>query len=284
MSRLDYFADAHNAHHLGRGEVHFTAPLLPAGGGVNMAAYGVRWGNNWPAQPATPGELRLPPGRFVGNARGLTLTPTVRRLATSAWDTRGNLVVDAVEASLVLHGHGAANLVDALHAVRTRPDSRQASETIHTGRASIEAGCTLFTRHLVDLAQPVLVQPSWADWEEGVHWRRTAHGVLIAAGFSGPIGSSIQIRYTPEGSADTLDALAQPGIELGLSFAGTNLIDGRPVRLDAYRCRPILEGSFAPLNESVGAISLKFSLQPVRVSAAATAWYRVLRGHYNDAH
>ncbi len=270
------YLEEHNPHYLGRGEVHFTAPLLP-GGGVNMAAYGARWGANWPAQSS---ELRLPPGRFVGNARALTITPSVRRLRTSPWDTRDNLVVDAVTASLVLHGHGVRNLADALHAARTRPDSHQASQTIYTGRASVEAGCMLFTRHLIDLGQPVVVEPSWAEWQEDVHWRRTPHGILVLMGFSGPIGSQIQIRYAPEGSVESLDALTAPGIELGISYAGTNVVDGKPVRLDAWRCRPVLDGGFSPLNESINTITLNFTIQPVRPSADVTGWYRVLRGHY----
>ena len=275
------YEQTQNPHYLGRGAVHFTAPLLPCGG-VNMSAYGARWGTNWPESCVLPGELNLPPGRFVGNARTLGITPSVRRLVTSPWDTRSNLIVDGISASLVLHGHGAQSLADALHSVRSQPGSTQRAETIPTGRASIETGCMLFTRHLVDLQQPVQVKPSWTDWQEGAHWERSAHGIQIRVGFSGPVGSSIQIRYTPEGSVDNLDAMAAPGTEFGLSYAGINRIDGKPMRIDIWRCRPVLDGGLSPLTESFGSITLNLSILPVHATATAkTSWYRVQRGQHN---
>ncbi|WP_343590119.1 hypothetical protein [Paracidovorax wautersii] len=281
---LDEYAAAHNPHFLGRGEVHFSAPLLPSGS-VNMAGYGARWGTNWPANGVPSSGLRLPPGRPVGNARSLALQPAVRRLATSAWDTRPNLVVDAVEATVQLYGHGAANLADALHATRTQASSQTTTDTIHTGRANLEAGCTLFTRHLVDTLQPVTVTPSWTTWAEGHDWERGAFGVRLLHGLAGPVGSSVSIGYHPEGSAQELDAMRLAGLELGVTWIGRNAVDGRPMRVELFRAQPVLDGALQPLGESAGAINIKFNLLPVRGAASQpTSWYRVTRGSYASTH
>lgn len=275
----DYDA-IHNPCYFGRGKVHFTAPLRPDGA-VNMQAYGGRWGDNWASVPATPGVLRLPPGRFVGNARGLTVLPQVERANVSDWDTRDNVIVQGVEASLTLYGHGAQNLADALHALRTQVAGSPLTEQFATSRASVEAGSMIFTRHLVDLAQPFSVTPSWTVWTEGVHWEREAFGVRLLSGFSGPVGSTLAVGYTPEGGADTLEALGSTGIELGLVYAGVNRATGQPVRLDCYRAQPLLSEGVQAISETAGAVTLKFNLRPVRPSTATRAsWYRVLRGAY----
>lgn len=274
--------NAHNPHFFSRGTVHFTAPLR-ADGGVNSTAYSARWGDNWDALPPTPaGVLRMPPGRFVGNARGLAITPDVTRLNTSAWDSRSNLVVNGVTAAISLFGHGAQNLADALHARRTQVSGSPVSEPFGCSRASVEAGAMFFVRHTVDLAQPVSVFPSWATWTEGVHWQREAFGIRLLQGFSGPVGASLTIGYVPEGRAESLEAFQTPGLELGLVYVGINRADNAPVRLDCYRAQPLLDGSMTPISEQAGEVTLKFNLKPVRpVSNGAPArWYRMARGHY----
>jgi hypothetical protein len=277
---LGQYEDARNPHHVGRGRVFFTPPLLPTGG-VNMDAYGRRWGNNWPSSPDIPGDPRMAPGRFVGNARGLVVRPSLRRLRTSPWDTRGNAVIDSIAASLTLYGHGAANLSDALHGLRLQHAAHETTEQVRTGAATIEAGSMLFTRHLVDMSKPVEVTPSWSTWTEGVHWRREAFGVLLLAGMSAPESARIDIRYTPEGSSDELQVFGNLGLELGLVYVGPNVIDGRMTRLELFRARPELGDGLQPLGDGVSTLTLNFNLQPVSSAAGRPAeWLRTTRGAY----
>jgi hypothetical protein len=279
VSYVDQYEAARNAHYLGRGRVYFTPPLLPTGG-VNTAAYGRLWGDNWPTTPDVPGQLHLPAGRFVGNARGLSVQPVLRRLTTSAWDARGNALVESVSASLTLYGHGAANLADALHGVRSQYASTQITEYVNTSRASVEAGGVLFTRRLVDSSKPVTVTPSWADWTEGVQWQRETFGVQLLAGMSGPIGGSVAIAYTPDGGAQSVDALGDRTLELGVVYSGINVVDRRPVRLELYRARPALDGAITPLDDGIGAVALNFSIAPVCAPGRHAEWLRVTRGQY----
>ncbi|MCL1962364.1 MAG: hypothetical protein FWG56_11480 [Desulfovibrionaceae bacterium] len=262
---------AHNPCYFGRGKLHVSAPLRADG------TQGVEG-----AQPLLPaGELRLPPGRFVGNAKGLSIVPQLARLATSAWDARDNLIVQAVEATVQLYGHGGANLALALQALRSRPGSVPVTERHAVSRANVEAGSMLFVRHLVDVRQPVTVTPSWTTWTEGMGWEREAFGVRLLAGFAGPVGGHIDIAYTPEGSAESLDAFGADGRELGLSYTGLNAHDGRPVRLDCWRAAPALDGGVQPISESAGTLTLKFALRPVRAPQQdRPAWFRMQRGQY----
>ncbi|MDR2155902.1 MAG: hypothetical protein LBE78_12915 [Burkholderiaceae bacterium] len=280
MSYVGQYEEARNAHYLGRGAVYFTPPLLPTGG-VNTAAYGLLWGDNWPATPEVPGQPHLPAGRFVGNARGLAIQPTLRRLTTSAWDARGNAIVESITVSLTLYGLGAANLADALHGVRSQYAALPITERVGTGGAGIEAGGMLFTRRLIDTSKPVTVTPSWAAWSEGVQWRRQSFGVELLAGVSGPVASSIAISYTPDGGAENIDAYADLALELGLVYTGVNVVDNRPVRVELYRARPALDGALTPLDDGIGAVTLNLSIEPVRTSPDRPAeWLRYTRGAY----
>lgn len=276
---LGQYENARNAAHLGRGRVFFTPPLLPAGG-INMDAYGRSWGANWPATPEVPGELGMAPGRFVGNGSGLTVQPTLRRVSTLAWDTRGNAVVESVAASLTLYGHGAANLADALHGLRRQCAGAATTEHVRTAGAALEAGGMLFTHHLVDAGQPMTVEPTWSTWTEGVHWQREAFGVRLLAGMSAPMGSSIAIRYTPEGSAEEVQALGNVALELGVVYVGVNAVDGRATRLELFRARPDLGGALQPLADGFSTLTLSFSLQPVRIAFGRPEWFRSTRGNY----
>lgn len=279
---LGQYESARNASHVGRGRVFFGPPLLPSGG-VNPNAYGRSWGANWPSTPAVPGEAQMAPGRFVGNGRSLAVQPTLKRLATLAWDARGNAVVDGVTASLTLYGHGAANLSDALHGLRRQYASRPVTEHLRTAGAGLDAGSMLFTQHLVDAGQPMTVEPSWASWTEGVHWRREAFGVQLLAGVAAPRGSSIAITYTPEGSAEEVSALGRVALELGVVYVGVNAVDGRAMRLELFRARPDLGGAVQPLADGFSSIALTFSLQPVRTAPGRQPeWFRSTRGNYSS--
>lgn len=278
---LDDFTATYNPHYLGRGAVYFGPPLRPDGS-VNMSAYGRRWGNNWPA--AVAGQLHVPPGRFVGNARSLSIQPEVRRLETSAWDERGNMLVESVQASIVLYGHGAQNLADAMHAHVSRASSQPATDVVNTGQASFDAGSMLFTRHMIDTQQPIIVTPSWTSWSEGADWQRRHFGIELMSGVSCPVGSAIEIRYTPEGSATVMEGLVNPGLELGLTYAGVNRVDQRPASAWCYRCAPAIESALQTISDAAGTITLQFTLKPVRLPGASTAWYRLRRGQYPMTH
>lgn len=264
-------------HYFGRGTVQLCAPLT-ATGAVNPTGYGARWGDNWPDVPGTPGELPRPAGRFVGNARGLTFQARTERAKTSAWDTGPSLVIQGVQATLTLYGHGGDNLADALSGERSQAVAFPTTDTLATGRANLHAGDMLFTRHLVDTAFAVTVSPSWATWTEGVEWQREAFGARLLVGVSGPIGSTITIGYTPEGGADQVDALRKPGVELGIVYTGINRTDGSACRVDAFRARPTPEGGLSPISEEFGTLTLTFDVLPVYLGA--THWYRVQRGNY----
>jgi hypothetical protein len=163
--------------------------------------------------------------------------------------------------------------------VRSQAVASPRTDTFATGRASVEADSMIFTRHLVDMDLPVTVTPSWATWAEGVEWVREAFGVRLLCGFSGPVGSTLAIGYTPEGGAEGLEALTATDIEMGLVYTGTNRADGSPVRLDCYRATPLLTDALRPISDAAGAVTLKFQLKPVLALPDMRArWYRVLHG------
>jgi len=270
----------HNSYYFGRGKVQFTAPLLP-NGRVNSSGYWQRWGNNWDSLPAVPGDPVLAPGRFVGNAHALEITPRVERAGVSAWDNGNGLIVQGVEASVTLYGHGAQNLADAMHAGREQIEPTQRVEYFAAGRASLEAGGMFFTRFLIDTTLPVTVAPNWTVWTEGVEWEREAFGIRLLCGLSGPLGAQLTVYYTPEGGAETLDAMGHTTVELGLVYTGINNADGAVVRMDCYRATPVLGDALRPLSEAAGTVTLKFELKPVLAAPnARIRWYRLHRGQH----
>lgn len=214
----------------------------------------------------------------------MVITPAIQRLNTSAWDTRSNLIVSGVDISVVLHGLGADNLAAALHGKRVRTLGKRVTETLSVGRANFNAGSILFVRHLVDTNQPAVVTPNWTGWARDIDWRVSAFGIELLHGCACPPGASIDVQYWPEGSTETIEAMQSPYTELGVSFAGINHVDRKPVRVDAYRCRPQLDSGLQPLGDATTTVTLKLSLLPVRSAVnASAAWYRVLRGqHYMD--
>lgn len=271
---------------IGRGRVHFTAPLTLAGA-VNTTAYGARWGTNWAADfgAATPalGDLRMPPGRFVGNAKGLVLEPQVSEVNVPDYTGLGQgadkFIVDGVKGSVTLFGHGGRNLVDALSGTLTVATGGSATEIAATSGASVEADAMIFFAHAADATAPVAVTPSWTAWTENVHWVREAYGVRLLQGFAGPVGSYITLAYTREGGANEIEALIQSEVEVGMVYVGENMVDRRPDRADAYRCVVKPADALQLINEGANEIPLQFTLRPVRVPGQTRLrWFRTFRG------
>lgn len=233
-----------------------------------------------PARPCGDWATGLPPGRRLGNAFGLVVTPNVRRLRTSPWDGRSNAVIDGVSVSVQLYGHGAANLAMALNAQRLATASTRITTTVDVSGLLLPAGAMLWTPHKVDCEQAVQVAPSWAAWSEGVEWRRSDWGIELLQGIAGPPGATVRITSTSEGRSEQLDAATGGDIELGLAYAGTNLIDGKPVRLQCYRCRPLLDGGLTLLDQSTSSIRLNLQLRPVPRTNGPAAWYSLDRAAY----
>lgn len=252
---LDQYAAEHLPHYLGRGQLY-------AGPAMRASASGMR------------------PGRQLGNASALSVQPAVHRLNTSAWDSRSNAVLDGVTVTATLYGHGAANLAMALNARRMQTASARITTDIDVGDLQLPAGSMLWVPHQVDRQQPVQVTPSWASWTEGVEWRRADWGIELLQGISAPQGGAVRIVSMAEGSAETLDAHSGGGTEIGIAYAGINVIDGRPVRLQCYRARPVLDGSLAVLAQSIGTIQLTLQLRPVPRPNDRAAWYDLARAAY----
>lgn len=271
---------------IGRGRVHFTAPLTLAGQ-VNTAAYGARWGSNWGADfgAYTPalGDLRMPPGRFVGNAKGMVLEPQVTEVNVPDYTGLGQgadkFIVDGVKGSVVLFGFGGRNLVDALSGTLAVATGGSATEIIAAAGANVEAGCMLFFAHAADGTAPVTVTPSWTAWAENVHWVREPYGVRLLQGFAGPSGGYITLAYTKEGGANEVEAMTQLEVEVGMVYTGTNLLDGRPDRVDAYRCLVKPAEALQMITDGAAEIPLSFTLRPVRVpTQTRLRWFRSFRG------
>lgn len=275
--RADRYDSIHNAPHMGRGRVYFGPALLPTGA-VGPGAFG----SNWPDAPDLHEGLRMAPGRFVGNGRGLSIQPSVRRLRTLAWDSRPGTVVDGVSASVTLYGHGAANLASALQGQREQRASREMTETIYTANAGLDAGSMLFTRRLIDITKPVTVVPSWTAWTKDLHYGVEAFGLLLKTGMSGPSGSSIAIRYTPEGSTDEIQALSSP-VEIGMVYVGQNVVDGLMNRSEIFRAQLDLESGLQMMVDGISTLTLSLVLKPVRSTPNRPAeWFRVTRGRYSS--
>jgi hypothetical protein len=271
-----------NPCYFGRGRVHFGAPLTYAGE-VNATAYGAGWGANWGDFPAPAGTLRMPPGRFMGNAKDLMLRPLLDAANVPQWaapDHQGaGDIVQGVEGTLTLYGHGARNLVDVLRGALAQQTGGAHTQTVATSGASIEADAMLFTDTAIDLTQPVTVAPTWATWTEGVHWVAGPFGIRLLQGFAGPVGSSIMLAYTTDGGGSVIEALAQPVVETSLVYVGVNRHDEKPVRCDAYRVRMNLTEGVGFITEATGELRLALQLQPVLPAGAERLrWHRIFQG------
>ncbi|WP_175872037.1 hypothetical protein [Burkholderia sp. BCC0397] len=253
--------------YFGRGAVHVGRPLRGDG---SVDALG------W-QQRAAGSALQLPPGRPIGNARRLDVTPQLTRLNVSAWDATDNTIVDGVTLALELYGHGGANLAVALGSSHSQAVGTRHDDVIQVSHAAMPAGSMLFTRHLVDVNFPVICQPSWTTWEEGVHWTRTEHGPQILVGSSGPSGASIQVSYTSAGGAEEVSGSYRIG-EMSLAYAGINRYDRSAVRLDCYRASIASVDGMPMISESIGVVTLTFNLMPVRFGRGDLRWYRRITG------
>ncbi|WP_238913810.1 hypothetical protein [Achromobacter insolitus] len=259
---MDY-QEIHNPCYFGRGRVHFGAPL----------------------QPMEPdGVDRLPPGRFIGNARTFSIEPQVDALETTAWDTRSNLVVRGIAGRLELYGHGGANLAAVLNGTHIEAVGLAREDVVPTSRLSLPADSMLFTQRMIDPTRDVRVRPSWISWTEGVHWARESYGVRLLAGFSAPSGSSISLEYTSAGGAQEISGAATPASELSVVYTGINRADGAATRVEAYRCRPALDGGISVISDGAGVLVLSLNILPVRVSVGTTRWYRAMRAPHIAGH
>lgn len=271
---------------IGRGKLHFTAPLLLTGG-VNTAAYGARWGNNWGADfgaatPA-PGDLRMAPGRFVGNARGLVLQTQITEVDvpdfTGLGDGGDRHIVEGVKGFVSLYGFGARNLADVLCSTLASVAGGSATEVIAAGNANVEAGAMLFTAHAIDNTAAAAVTPSWATWTENVHWTREPFGFRLLHGFAGPAGGTITLAYRKEGGAHEVEALSRSEIELGMVYTGINTVGGKADRADAYRCVIKPAETLELITEGAGELPLNFTLRPVRPPGSTKLrWFRTMKG------
>jgi hypothetical protein len=271
-----------NAQYLGRGRVHF-APPLKATGAVNAAAYGATWGANAASFPNAPGVLRMGPGRFVGNAKGVSITPQLDTLTTPDYTNSGfgetTDVVQGVEVAMSLYGFGMRNLVDMLRAARTQSVGGPASETFPTGDTNVESDSMIFSAQPIDLTRAIVLQPSWTTWTENVHWERDAFGVRLLVGFAGPSGSSVRLDYTIDGGADTIEALDQAQVEMGIVYVGTNIVDKRPIRADFYRAIAKPVDGLEMIPDGFAELKMTFTLKPVRVAGQPRPrWFRIMRG------
>ncbi|CAM4353507.1 Chaperone protein ClpB [Comamonas aquatilis] len=252
---LGQYEQEYNPHYLGRG-------MLYAGPAMRDWATG------------------MPPGRRLGNASGLVVTPDVRRLRTSPWDGRSNAVINGVSVSVQLYGHGAANLAMALNAQRLATASAPITTTVDVSGLLLPAGAMLWTPHQVDCRQAVLAVPSWSAWTEGVQWRRADWGIELLQGIAAPQGATVRITSTAENSAEQLDAGSGGDMEIGLAYAGINLTDRKPVRLQCYRCRTVLDGGLTLLEQSASSIRLTLQLRPVPRQDRPAAWFDLARAAY----
>lgn len=271
-----------NPCYFGRGRVHFGAPLTYTGE-VNTTAYGAGWGSNWSDFPAPAGVLRMPPGRFLGNAKDMVLRPVTEPANVPQQADPGHAgaadIVQGVEGGLTLYGHGARNLVDALRGLLTEHVGGARVQRVATSGAIIEADAMLFTDAPIDLTKTVTVTPTWTAWQKNVHWTAEPFGIRLLQGFAGPVDSSIRIGYTADGGGSIVEALAQPVVETSLVYVGVNRHDDKPVRCDAYRVRLQLTEGMGLITDATGEIRLALQLHPVLPAGAnRLRWYRIFQG------
>jgi hypothetical protein len=273
------------SHFFGRGTVHFTPPLR-RDGTVDPTAPGA--GANWGDVAIPAGVVRMPPGRFIGNAKGLSLRPDLSRANVPDYTGQGTetaetQIVNGVSASLTMFRHDSKNLADWLHAVAASA-AGGASNTIHAvGGASIEAGTLLPTDNLVDLTGAIVVTPSWAAaWTENVMWTREAAGIRMLQGFAGPVGGTVTIAYSAEAGAVTHEALQRSHVQVGLVYAGVNRHDNRPVRADIYCAQLAIGEALELINESTAELKLTMELRAVRLAGdTKPRWFRLKWGGVN---
>jgi len=273
----------HQPHYFGRGRVHFTAPLSSTGA-VDTSA-DASWGSNWPAAPALPssGILTMPPGRFIGNSKTLTLTPQVQELNVPDYTADGNgedaYLIEGVAGNLVVLAHGARNLADALYTLVRQSAGAALQETLYVADAQVPQGAMLFSREVLDVQQPVSVVPSWGAWAEGIHWERDPLGIRVLQGFAAPANATISLGYTSEGEAYWVEAFQRPRVTLGLVFAGVNRHTNAPTRVDCYRAVIKPMEDFQVIREATGEIRFSFRLRPVRPPMQSSPkWFRLMNG------
>lgn len=264
---LTDFQAIYSPAYFGRGAVHIGAPLRGDG---SVGALG------WPRQVVGP-TPQLPPGRQVGNARRLDLTPQITQLNASAWDVSDRTLVNGVTMVLELYGHGGANLAMALGSPHLQAVGARHDDDIPVSQAAMPAGSMLFTRHLVDVNFPVTCEPSWTTWVEGQHWIRTEHGPRVLVGCSGPNNGSIHVSYTASGGAEENDGAYRIG-EMSIAYAGVNRYDRSAVRLDCYRASIASVDGMPLISESIGVVALTINLLPVRFGRSDIRWYRRIGG------
>lgn len=268
------------SHYFGRGTVHFT-PALRVDGTVDPAAPGVA--DNWDDIVIPAGTIRMPPGRFVGNAKGLSLRPDVTQASVPDYTDQGaegnTHILNGVEASLVMYRHDAKNLSDWLHGTAVVAAGGAKTTQHAVGGAAIEAGWLLPTDTLIDTTAAIAVLPSWTagvPWDENVHYTREAAGIRVRLGFVGPIGGVVSISYQEEGGAVTHEALQRTHVEVGLVYAGVNKHDSRPVRADVYRAQFSIGEALDLINESTAELKLSMQLRPVRLAGdVQPRWFRL---------
>lgn len=269
--------------YFGRGRVYFTQPLT-ANGGVSNIAYGGRAGTNWPAAATPLASLRMPPGRFIGNAKGLEITPRLQPLDVPDFaDLDGDpYIVQEVGIGLTMLRAGGANIADALSGTRSAAHGQQVTETIAASQAGVLTGDMIYVRHAIDLSKPVTVQPSWTNWATGVDFEPEAYGVRMLHGYSGPFNATIDITYTKEGGAEEIDGLSIKSRHVGIVYIGVNLMNGRPARVDCYRASLQPSDKYAPISEQVNEQQLSGVLKAVRSTGQARPhWFRIMNGASN---
>lgn len=266
--------------YFGRGRVYFTQPLT-ANGGVSNVEYNGRAGTNWPDAAAPQAALRMPPGRFVGNARGLIIAPRVQPLDVPDYadGDHPDYIVQGVDISLEMLRAGAANLADAFPGSRSVIAGRQVVETIAASQASVRTDDMLYVSTAIDLTKPVTVQPSWADWNAGADYELEAYGVRMLHGYAGPFGASITITYTMEGGADEMEGLSIRSRSVGIVYVGVNLVTMRPARADLYRVDLQPAERWEPISQQMAVLSMSGTLRPVRgATRGRPRWFRTMNG------
>jgi len=270
-------------YYFGRGCVYLTPPLTAAGG-VSNTGYGGRAGTNWSDVPRAPGKLRMPPGRFAGNVRSMTISLEVDQLDVCDFlvtdeNDYPSYIVRSASVALTPYQHSGENLADHLAARRVAAVGHYVSETVAASQATVRSQGIICVDHAIDLTKPVTVQPSWTDWTAGVHYQAEQYGLRLLQGYNGPVGATITIGYTKEGGAEELDALSLKTNEAGIVYIGTNIITGQPVRVDCYRVALQPGQTFEAISESINQLQIAGTLRAVRPDDVVRArWFRIMRG------
>lgn len=272
-----------------RGRVHFIPPMNSSTIGWGEAFDFPAGGEN--AKPYQPG-----PGRFIGNASGLDITPQIQTFSTPDMTDKGGSscgasILESLSTSMTLNCFSVDNLKAILFAdacITSDEPEQIVGEVLDICGACLDCDDMIFFGcAMVDATAPISITIREANrnysLREGVDFMRTAMGVRMLKPLNVPAECcEVRATYTTCGGVVHLNGYTQQAIEVGVLYEGVNKVDGSVVILHIFRMRLTPGESFQFINESLNSVTVNAELLPVcPANPADPRYFRMLMKDQN---